>query len=231
MRLPQRRGPRSEQRDRDFVDAVLWMARTGAPWRDLDSSFGAWKTIYNRFRRWAVRGWWLNIFRGTPVEEVMASILDASVVRAHQDSAGGRLGPADNAIGRSRGGFSTKLHAVVTLDAKPIEIRATPGQRHEATVAEDLLDFVQGDACLAYGAYDADRILEAIRQRGLTPVIPPSEGRLRQRRYDRRLYKLRYRVEIFFHNLKRNRRIATRYDKRLACFMGFVYLTCFLLKL
>lgn len=200
-RLPQRRGPRSDHGDRRFLDAVVWLARTGAAWRDLDSSFGPWKPIYNRFRRWALRGWWAEIFRhgDDDIDERIGSILDASIVRSHQDSAGGRGGPAANAIGRSRGGFSTKLHAVVTLEGRPIEVRATPGHRHEAMVAEELLDFVRGDACLADGGYDADRIVESIRNRGLRAVIPPSQCRKHKRRYDKRLYALRYRVEVFFH--------------------------------
>lgn len=230
-RLPQRRGPRSDPADRNFIDAVVWMARTGTAWRDLDPSFGPWKRVYNRFRRWAIRGWWLDVFRGTKIQESIGSILDATIVRAHQDAAGGRLGPATNAIGRSRGGFSTKLHAVVTMDAKPIEIRATPGQQHEATVGEDLLDFVHGEACLADGGYDADRLVEAARHRDLIPVIPPSKSRKHRRRYDRKLYQLRYRVEVFFHSLERNRRIATRYDKTIVCFMGFVHIACLLLSI
>ena len=96
---PQRRGPRSRADDRNFVNAVIWMARTGAPWRDLDPCFGSWKRIYNRFRRWSRRGWWLDIFRSTPVSEQVGSILDASIVRAHQDSSGGKEGPVSNAIG------------------------------------------------------------------------------------------------------------------------------------
>lgn len=224
-------GPRRETRDRNFIDAVIWIARTGAPWRDLDTQFGAWKPIYNRFRRWALRGWWWTLFRGTDIVEKVGSILDASIVRAHQDAAGGRDGPANNAIGRSRGGFSTKLHAVVTMAARPIEIRATPGQQHESTIAEDLLDFVRGSACLADGGYDSDCIIAAAKARELKPVIPPSKSRKRRRRYDRELYKLRYRVEVFFHNLKRYRRIATRYDKTLICFMAFVHLVCVLLSL
>lgn len=209
------------------------MTRTGAPWRDLDPALGPWKRSYNRFRRWARRGWWLEIFRSTTVEEKeeTASILDASIVRAHQDAAGGRFGPPANAIGRSRGGFSTKLHAVVTIEGQPIEIRATPGQQHEATVAEELLDFVRGNACLADGGYDADRIIDAARARGLTPVIPASKARKHQRRYDREFYRSRYRVEVFFHRLKRNRRIATRYDKTLACFMGLVRIACVMLTI
>lgn len=221
----------SETADRNFVNAVVWITRTGAPWRDLDGEFGPWKRIYNRFRRWARRDWWLELFRGTDIVETLGSILDATIVRAHQDAAGGRHGPANNALGRSRGGFSTKLHAVVTLDAKPIEIRATPGQQHEATGGEDLLDFVHGVRCLADGGYDADRIIDAARVRELTPVIPPSKTRKHRRRYDRKLYKLRYRVEVFFHNLKRNRRVATRYDKTLACFIAFVHIACLLLSI
>lgn len=117
------------------------------------------------------------------------------------------------------------------MDGKPIEVRATPGQQHESTVAEVLLDFVRGSACLADGGYDADSILAAAKARGLKPVIPPSKSRRKRRRYDRQLYKLRYRVEVFFHNLKRYRRIATRYEKTLICFMAFVHLVCVLLSL
>ena len=103
--------------------------------------------------------------------------------------------------------------------------------QHEATVAEDLLDYVPGTACLADGGYDADRILAAAIQRGLQPVIPPSEGRKRKRRYNKKLYRLRYRVEIFFHGLKRFRRIATRYDKTVGCYAAFLYIACALLWL
>lgn len=228
---PQQRGPRTEAGDRAFIEAVLWILRTGAPWRDLDARFGYWKPIYNRFRRWCIRGWWMELFRTVDIVENVGSIIDASIVRAHQDSCGGKHGPAANGIGRSRGGCSTKLHAVVTMDAKPIQIVATVGQQHESTLAEELLDFVHGRACLADGGYDADRIVAAVRERGLKPVIPPSKSRTNRRKIDNRMYRLRYRVEVFFHKLKRSRRIATRYDKTLVSFMGFVYLACFLLSL
>lgn len=230
-RFPQRRGPRCEVADRRFVEAVIWTARTGAPWRDLDGRFGTWKSVYNRFRNWAHRGWWAELFHGVEIEEEIASILDASIVRAHQDAAGGRGGPSVNEIGRSRGGFSTKIHALVTLDGKPIELKLTPGQRHEATVAEDFLDFVHGQRLIADGGYDSNRILDAVRERGLRAVIPASKSRTRTRRLDRALYRLRYRVEVFFHSLKRFRRIATRYDKTAVCYMAFLHVACFALWL
>ena len=213
-RWPQRRGPPAKRGDRAFVNAVVWIAKTGAPWRDVPRRYGNWKTVYNRFRNWAAREGWLHVFIDCAAlsDNEVGGILDASIVRAHQDAAGGRGGVAQNALGRSRGGFSTKIHAVVDLDGKPLGLRVTPGQQHEATIAEDLLDYVPGTACLADGGYDADRILAAAIQRGLQPVIPPSEGRKRKRRYNKKLYRLRYRVEVFFHGLKRFRRIATRYE-------------------
>ena len=81
-RIPQQRGPQSERANRNFIDAVVWLATAGAPWRDLDASFGPWKTVYNRFRNWALRGWWKQLFRDTPFEEKVGSILDASYLSA-----------------------------------------------------------------------------------------------------------------------------------------------------
>ena len=89
------RGRRSLRGERDFVDAVLWVARTGVPWRDLPERFGNWKTVFNRFSRWSRRGIWKKVFRELRVDtggDVHASIIDASVIRAHQDAAGGKGG-------------------------------------------------------------------------------------------------------------------------------------------
>jgi transposase len=92
--LPRGPGRPSTAGDRNFIDAVLWIAKTGAPWRDLPEQFGSWKTIYNRFHRWANRDVWREIFRAAAEsEEELAGILDSSVVRAHQDAAGGKGGP------------------------------------------------------------------------------------------------------------------------------------------
>jgi putative transposase len=92
--LPKQGGRPSEMGDRNFVNAVLWIAKTGAPWRDLPGRFGPWKTIYNRFRRWANADVWRDIFRAVAVtDDEMAGILDSTVIRAHQDASGGRGGP------------------------------------------------------------------------------------------------------------------------------------------
>lgn len=92
--LPQGRpGPKSKLGDRVFIDAVLYRARTGIPWRDLPSRFGPWKSVYNRFDNWSKRGLWTQIFKALQVEvDESMCIADATVVRAHQDSVGGKGG-------------------------------------------------------------------------------------------------------------------------------------------
>ena len=92
--VPKRRqGPRSKIGDREFINAVLYRAKTGVPWRDLPERFGPWKSIYNRFANWADRGIWELIFKDLQIEfDEVGSIIDGTVVRAHQDASGGRGG-------------------------------------------------------------------------------------------------------------------------------------------
>ena len=89
----QKAGPAAIRGDRLFVEAVLYRARTGLPWRDLPERFGPWKSVYNRLSNWAKKGYWEAIFRALQGEEDdTGSIVDGSVVRAHQDAAGGKGG-------------------------------------------------------------------------------------------------------------------------------------------
>jgi putative transposase len=88
--------------------------------------------------------------------------------------------------------------------------------------ALDLINGIKPDAVLADRAYDADRLMDAILDVGAEPVIPPRRHRKHQHAYDKALYKERNIIERFFNKLKQFRRIATRYDKLLNNFMGFV---------
>ena len=92
--LPRRaNGRKSTRGDRLFIDAVLFRAKTGVPWRDLPERFGPWKSVYNRFANWATKDHWATIFRELQIEvDETGSIVDGSVVRAHQDAAGGKGG-------------------------------------------------------------------------------------------------------------------------------------------
>lgn len=86
-------GRKATRGDRLFLDAVIFRAKTGIQWRDLPERFGKWKTVYNRFRNWAQKDCWAQIFRELRVDvDEAASIADGCVVRAHQDASGGKGG-------------------------------------------------------------------------------------------------------------------------------------------
>jgi transposase len=79
--------------NRLFLDAVLWVAKTGAPWRDLPPRFGNWNSAWRRFDRWARKGVWKRIFEALQDPDLEWLILDSTVVRAHQHAAGQKGGP------------------------------------------------------------------------------------------------------------------------------------------
>ena len=85
-----RAGAPPKQTDRDFVEAVLYLARTGCPWRDLPERFGNWGAVYQRFRRWERAGYWRALFAVLPTDPagVETILLDSTVIRAHPHAAG-----------------------------------------------------------------------------------------------------------------------------------------------
>ena len=102
--LAKERFGRPPKNDRHFVEAVLWWRRTGVPWRDLPPAFGPWKTVFNRFDRWAKNGKWRRLFEAvqTDPDDEWHS-LDSTINRAHQHAAGGKGGPSFRQSGARAG--------------------------------------------------------------------------------------------------------------------------------
>ena len=132
----------------------------------------------------------------------------------------------DQAIGRSRGGLSSKIHALVDALGKPLAFLLTPGQAHDLVGADALLPQMAADRLIADTAFDADkRVREPLAAAGKSAVIPPRSNRLAPPEFDRELYKARHLIENFFCKLKQFRAIATRYDKTARNFLAAVHLT------
>lgn len=128
------------------------------------------------------------------------------------------------AIGRSKGGLSTKIHATCDALGNPTSFYLTPGQAHDLEGADALLPSIQADALLADKAYDADeRVRQKLEERDILVVIPSKENRKEPIEYDRHLFKARHLIENFFQKLKQYRAIATRYDKTARNFLGAIY--------
>ena len=91
--------------NRLFLEAVLWIARTGSPWRDLDPTLGNWHTTYTRFSRWGKKGVWQRVIEATKDDvDLEALFIDSTVVRAHQHAAGAQKKQARKRLGARAGG-------------------------------------------------------------------------------------------------------------------------------
>lgn len=119
----------------------------------------------------------------------------------------------EHALGRSRGGFSTKVHALTDALGGPLRFILTGGQESDIGQAEHLLAGLQAGALLADKGYDADALLNTLKETHIEAVIPPKANRTVQRPYDKHLYKERHLIECFFGKMKHYRRIFSRYEK------------------
>ena len=135
-------------------------------------------------------------------------------------------GSGGQALGRSRGGFTTKLHLRCDARGLPLAIVLTPGQTHDSRAFEALVeDMARGTRCLIGDmGYDADWLRQELLLRGVLPVIPPNPVRQEPIPLDRELYRLRNRVERLVNRLKQFRAVATRYDKTAESFLAIVHL-------
>lgn len=213
--------------NRTFVEAVLYRYKTGIPWRDLPEELGDWKNTHRRFSRWAKSRVWERIFvRLAADADNEYAMIDSTIVRAHQHSAGARKDAGvDQAIGRSRGGLSTKIHALVDALGNPVGFHLTGGEAHDLVGADHLLPDMQAATLIADKAYDADqRVIKPLKDAGKAAVIPPRGNRSSPRDYDKHLYKARHLIENFFAWIKQFRAIATRYDKTARNFGAAVHL-------
>jgi len=137
----------------------------------------------------------------------------------------------DQAIGRSRGGLTSKIHALADALGNPVRLILTGGHVHDSRVAGRLLEGVACGALLGDKGYDADALIEPLRGRRIAVVIPPRSNRKDKRKCDFILYKERNLIERLFGKLKQFRAIATRYDKLARNFLGAIHLVAAVVQL
>jgi transposase len=153
--------------------------------------------------------------------------IDATDRQLHHPGSSARRwwkkGGPDHAIGRSRGGLSTKIHAVVDQDGLPVRIILTAGQASDMTAVPELLAGLPVPiTVVADRGYDSNAVLDLIRRSGAEPSIPSTSQRSVRRSVDMAIYRQRNLVERFFCKLKQLRRIATRFDKLARNFLAAV---------
>jgi transposase len=211
--------------DRRVLNGIFWVLRSGAPWRDLPEKYGPHTTCYNRFVRWRQAGIWDEIMKALATAyDATVQMIDTSVVRVHQHGACIASNKKQQ-MGRSRGGLTSKIHAVVDANGLPLQLGLTPGETHDNRLCSVLLTRLQPRTILlADRAYDADWIRALASQQGAWANIPPKRNRKEAICFSPYLYRARNLVERFFNKIKQCRRIATRYDKLAANYLAFIKL-------
>lgn len=222
----------------------------GCPWRDVPRCYGPWWRIYDLFRRWQITGVWARIEAGLQIIADAGGALgwdisiDSTTARAHIHAAGAwrdsadRVDgePADHALGRSRGGFSTKIHMACDQHLQPVASTLTAGQAGDSPQMIPVLDKIRiprpgpgrprtrPDRVLADKAYSSRANRSYLRRRSITATIPVKEDQKAHRQvkgsrggrppvFDPEAYKGRNVVERCFNALKHNRAVATRLEK------------------
>ncbi|MFG1477005.1 IS5 family transposase [Xanthobacter agilis] len=202
--------------DRRILSGIIHVLRCGCRWCDCPSDYGPYTTVYNRFNRWSRKGIWQRIYAAiTGDERTPRQLLaDSTHVKAHRSAAGAKRGEQRQAIGRSRGGRTTKIHALSDGKGRPLVLVLTPGQAADIKMLPVMLDAAPpARELLADTAYDSDKVRDDLAGRDMRAVIPNNPTRKYLHPFDRKRYKKRNAIERMFCRLKDFRRIATRYDK------------------
>lgn len=249
-----------------LLEAVCWRIRVGAPWRDLPSEFGPWSTAYHLFRRWQRAGVWRRILTGLQAVAAVTArpiawtvSVDSTVVRAHQHAAGARRDaytritgePNDHGLGRSRGGWSTKIHLAADQDIRPLSVIITPGQAGDNPMMVPVLESIdvprlgrgrsrrRPDQVLGDKAYSSRTNRTWLRRKGIRATIPvPADQQANRKRrgnrggrppaFDPDTYKIRNTIERAINRLKNYRAVACRYDKLAVTYQATIHIACIL---
>ena len=215
---------------RNIFTGILFRLKTGCQWRYLPECYGKPNTVFKAFRRWSKLDIFSKVFKILIQDPDMEWLsIDGTHIRAHQSSSGSS-DPEFQAIAKSAGGNSTKIHLIVDAHGNPLDFIISDGVTHDVKIAPDLIekvDLKETKLLNADRGYISENISESLSQQGVHPNIPNKRNSLSGNAHmDWHIYKARHVVENMFATLKHFRGLATRYDKLKNSYISNVALAC-----
>jgi transposase len=214
------------------LESILFVLTEGCSWRAVDRPQARWNSVYQYFRRWCHRGTLQKVLAQFGPELVPGwFFVDSTHVKVHADGSNPAGGQAPQAMGRTKGGLNTKIHAVVNVRSQAIVIALSSGNQADISFAEELTECLpENSTLIGDKAYDSSTLRQTTGAKGVKTCIPGRANRTTAVPFSAKLYRRRHRVENFFQRIKRYRRVATRYDKLAETFLGFVCLAIVLTR-
>ena len=207
------------------LTAILFVLHEGCTWRGINQPDANWNSVYQYYRRWCREGVWAAVWEQVaPAAKSGAIYLDATFIKVQRSGLNAAGGRDLQAIGLTKGGWNTKLHAAVDRKGRPWALLLTGGNVADVSQATEVLAELDPKMVVADKGYDSDPLRRWLAERGVTSCIPPRSNRQNPRPVRRSSYRKRHLIENFFGHLKTFRRVATRYDKLAETFFGWVLL-------
>ena len=220
--------PRGKPRvdDQRVLSGIIFVQMTGCRWRDAPAIYGSHKTLYTRWRRWSQKGWFEETMRkmGRQSKKIHIVMIDATYIKVHRTAISLKCyaGELGRLIGKTNGGWNTKLHAICDAKGRIIDICLTGGNASDYKGADILLERLpqKVECFLGDMGYDSNKNRKTLRSKGITPCIPGRSMRKKPIRYKKALYKKRHKIENAFAKIKDWRRVANRYDRHPDMFLS-----------
>jgi transposase len=208
------------------LESILFVLTEGCSWRAIDRPQARWNSVYQYFRRWCQRGVLKKVLTQFGPELAPGwHFVDSTHVKVHADGSNPAGGQALQAMGRTKGGLNTKIHALVNARSQALVIALSGGNQADISLADELTECLpQGSTLIGDKAYDSSTLRQTAATKGIKTCIPARTNRTTTVPFSATVYRRRHRVENFFERIKRYRRVATRYDKLAETFLGFVCL-------
>ncbi|MFZ6019766.1 MAG: IS5 family transposase [Chloroflexota bacterium] len=235
---PQRADGRGRPRrdDREILNGILWIMRTGAPWKDMPERYPPYQTCHRRFQEWVRSGTFEGILKALVQDmkergdlDLTECFIDGTFVIAKKGAKG---------VGKTKRGKGTKIMAVADRSGLPVAISVSSASPHEITLVEATLDTMftteLPERLIGDKAYDSDPLDEKLAENGVELIAPHRSNRKKGKTQDGRKlrrYRRRWKIERLFAWLQNYRRILVRFDRLVENYIGFVHLGCLVILL